>query len=48
MADKEKKKGRRGNLKIWIFEIWEQKEPFRGNKKHFSQFFKGFLSNMAK
>ena len=40
MADREKKRGEDGNTKIGIFQ--EQKKLFRWNKKHFSQFLKGY------
>ena len=39
MADREEKTGDE-NTKSWI--SGEQKERFRWNKKHFSQFFKGY------
>ena len=39
MADREKR-GEDGNSETWISQ--EQKELFRWNKKHFSQFLKGY------
>ena len=39
MTDSEKRE-EDGNRKTWI--SWERKELFRWNKKHFSQFLKGY------